>query len=135
PLLGRDLGHDGNDLRSPDVEADDEILAFLRHALWSLSRLAQRLLAVSRDAHREAVAVAKIDVVDARAAARERADRARVVGDEAREPVGRLIAPDFDRERSVPGGAQPPTAARGKPQLRDRQRARPERRAIISKPF
>ena len=45
-----------------------------------------RVLAESRHARRESVAVAQVHVLDARAGARERADRAPVHADEAREP-------------------------------------------------
>ena len=69
----------------------------------SCRRLLRRPLPEAGDAGGEAVAIAQVHLLDARSAARERADRALVHGDEMREPRGRVVAPELDRQR--PGGA------------------------------
>src|SRR2546427_220429 len=89
-----------------------------------LPRFARRPFREARHAHRKAVAIAQVDVVDARAGAIERADGARVILDEARQPVARRVAPEVDRERSTARRPQLPAAARRQTQLRDRERAR-----------
>ena len=112
--VGRDLGDDRDDLRRADVEADDQVLAVLHHpstvpslvlvVVIAAPASCARLLAESRHARREAVAVAQVDAVDARARARERADRAPVGRDEAREalaPARRARA----RSSSGPAGS------------------------------
>ena len=131
--LGRDLGDDRDDLRRADVESDDQVLRFLHHPFTivlssSSSRyaagLARRPFPESRHARREAVAVAQIDVVDPRAGSQQRAHGALVGSDEAREPLGRLVAAELDLERSgLPGRAELPAAARRKRHFLDRKRS------------
>ena len=80
-------------------------------------------------ARREAVAIAQIDRVDARPGPRERAERAAVHGDEAREARIRLVvAAEVDRQRAVgPAARTLPAAARRQPHLAHGQRERRER--------
>src|ERR1700694_2628201 len=91
-----------------------------------LPRSARRPFREARHAYRKAVAIAQVDVVDARAATIERADGARVIPNEARQPVARCAAPELDRKRSAAPRPQLPAAARRQPQLGDRERTRLE---------
>src|SRR6266498_2504765 len=100
------------------------LLSFTMCAL--LPRFARRPFREPRHAHCKAVAIAQVDVVDARAAAIKRADGARVIADEARQPVARRAAPELDRKRSAAPRPQLPAAARRQPQLGNRERARLE---------
>src|SRR5881396_3182226 len=91
-----------------------------------LPRPARQPFSEPRHAHCKTVAIAQVDIVDARASAIERADGARVIVDEARQPFARRAAPELDRKRSATRRPQLPTAARRQPQLGNRQRARLE---------
>src|SRR5438552_1647845 len=82
-----------------------------------LPRPARRPFREPRHAHCKAVAIAQVDIVDARASAIERADGARVIVDEARQPFDRFAAPELDRERSAARRPQLPAAAGRQPQL------------------
>ena len=91
--VGHDLGDDRHDLRGADVEPDDQVLVVLalmlirsRSASCFAALGVVRLALQLRDAHREAVRVAQVDVLDAarcsarrpcgRTAATKRASRA-----------------------------------------------------------
>src|SRR2546427_3914681 len=91
-----------------------------------LPRFARRPFGEPRHAHCKTVAIAQVDVVDARAPAVERADRARVIVDEARQPGARRAASELDRERSAARRSQLPATARRQPQLGNRKQARLE---------
>ena len=127
--VGRDLGDDRDDLRRADVEADDQILVVLHHrsctvSLACVARRAftvgcfARLLAEARHARGESVAIAQVDVIDARARrARARRSCGAYDGDEAREPRPRVVAAELERQRAAAAAAsQLPAAARRQPQ-------------------
>src|SRR5271169_3713865 len=63
------------------------LLSFTMFA--SLSGFPRRLAHAVRHPHRQAVAVAQVDVVDRRAAPGERADGSRLIGGKARQPLAR----------------------------------------------
>src|SRR5437773_4344755 len=66
------------------------------------SRFPRRLFAKARHARRKSIAVTQIHLLDVATGACQRSDRAIVHGDEAREPTGRIVAAELDRQRSLP---------------------------------
>src|SRR5215471_5749810 len=91
------------------------------------SRLLDWSLVELRHVRREAIPITEVDPVDACSGARERRKGAAVHGDEAREPLARLVTTKLDVER--PSGtryAETPAAARRNPDLLQRKRQRIE---------
>src|SRR6185437_7968859 len=95
--------------------------------------LARRLFVKARHAHREAVAIAQVDVVHAGSCTREHADGAPVHGEKTPEPAGDIVATDIERQRrAVVLRTQLPAASGGKCYARQVQRERREQGAPLA---